>query len=224
MIGGLAYFEARRSGHASERSAMASEQSSQAAIESNAFQRQVWREQRSADVVFDLAQSSIRFPPTSEMYLLDAVFRNEGELAARDVGLGLAFDAWPPSWLTNVGDLPPGDSRTFQTHFEQDLVGEASVGELTMRLTYRDRVGRHFVRIPISFQIDASGSFTHLSTGTVTHRVAAEVHRTTAYRWMGQPAFTAALREADREVLNATSQQLARLGTPDSGGPGRDDG
>lgn len=41
---------------------------------------------------------------------------------------------------------------------------------------------------------------------------AAGVSRTTAYRWMGQPAFTAALRVADREVLTATSRRLARLG------------
>ena len=41
---------------------------------------------------------------------------------------------------------------------------------------------------------------------------AAQVPRSTAYRWMNQPAFAAALREADREVLRATSRRLARLG------------
>ena len=41
---------------------------------------------------------------------------------------------------------------------------------------------------------------------------AAGVGRTTAYRWMGQPAFQSALREADREVLTATSRRLARIG------------
>ena len=41
---------------------------------------------------------------------------------------------------------------------------------------------------------------------------AAEVVRSTAYRWMGQPAFQAALREAERGVLTATSRRLAGLG------------
>jgi predicted ArsR family transcriptional regulator len=41
---------------------------------------------------------------------------------------------------------------------------------------------------------------------------AVEVSRSTAYRWMGLPAFAAALRDAERELLTATSRRLARLG------------
>lgn len=40
---------------------------------------------------------------------------------------------------------------------------------------------------------------------------AARVGRSSAYRWLGQPTFAAALREADREVLIATSRRLARI-------------
>ena len=39
------------------------------------------------------------------------------------------------------------------------------------------------------------------------------VHKATAYRWVALPEFQAELRQADREVLTATSRRLARLGT-----------
>ena len=171
LISALAYREARRSGNASERSAVASEESSQAAIASNGFQREVWRQQRSADVVFDLGRSGISYPSTSEMYLIDAVFRNEGNIAASDVGLGIGFAGGNYSWLDGTGDLAPGDSRTFQSHFEPELVDEGTRKELTLRLTYRDRVGRHFVRIPVVFEMGTSGHQSYADTGTVEHTV-----------------------------------------------------
>ena len=40
----------------------------------------------------------------------------------------------------------------------------------------------------------------------------ATVSRSTAYRWMQEPAFMSALREAEREALLATSRRLVRLG------------
>ena len=40
----------------------------------------------------------------------------------------------------------------------------------------------------------------------------ASVGRSTAYRWMQEAAFAAALREAEREALLATSRRLVRLG------------
>lgn len=41
---------------------------------------------------------------------------------------------------------------------------------------------------------------------------AAEVGRSTAYKWFQLPTFTTALREAEREALTATARRLSRLG------------
>lgn len=167
-IGIASIRQSRRSAKASEASAAASEVSAETARESLRLQGEVLREEKSARLVFTLGHLHWEYDKDDpNAATIKVGLRNEGLASAYDTMMGLYFHAsnrytfshnsseafddielkYRREYTSNV--IPPGAIQIWKHAITKSDYGDGTRRHITLRITYRDRMGEHRQNIKI---------------------------------------------------------------------------